>query len=107
MNNSNQNDDLVNYLCASIFEMQGRLKANEVISNSLLKVVCENAPQLIEQIKETITGLSELSLTMNELSEGIASNTFQNEIQQSILRFSLIRESANYSPTHLEVKVKF
>lgn len=74
--------------------------------DSLLKVVCENSPELIEQIKEKITSTSELAISMKEVPAGVGVDAFKQEIEQTILRFSLIKESSNYSPTFIEVKSK-
>ena len=106
MSDKNQNDDLVTYLCTHAFQTEALLKAQSVILNSLMKVVCENAPGLIEQIKETITSTSELTLSMNEVPAGVGVTAFEHEINQTMLRFSLIADSANYSPTFIEVKPK-
>jgi hypothetical protein len=106
MSIENKNDDLVNYLCTHAFQTEALLKAQGVILNSLLKVVCENAPELIEQIKETIASTSELTLSMNEVAAGVGVTAFEHEIKQTMLRFSLIKDSSNYSPTFIEVKPK-
>ena len=71
-----------------------------------MKVICENSPELIEQIKETITSTSELTLSMNEVPAGVGVTAFEHEINQTMLRFSLIADSSNYSPTFIEVKPK-
>ena len=106
MSDSNQNDELVTYLCTHAFQTEALLKAQSVILNSLLKVVCENSPELIEQIKEKISDTSELAITLNEVPAGVGVAAFEHEIKQTLLRFSLIEESSKYSPTFIEVKPK-
>lgn len=106
MNESTNEDSIVKQLLIAVLEMQGMLKANDVIQNSLLSVICQNSPKLIEQIKEKISSVSDLSLSLNESSSEIAATAFSNEIKQSLLRFSLIEEASNYSPTFIEVKDK-
>jgi hypothetical protein len=43
---------------------------------------------------------------MNEVPAGVGVTAFEHEINQTMLRFSLIADSANYSPTFIEVKPK-
>jgi hypothetical protein len=43
---------------------------------------------------------------MKEVPAGVGVEAFEQEIQQTILRFSLLKESSNYSPTFIEVKPK-
>lgn len=104
MSDANEHEEIINFLCTSIFDVQGRLRANEVITNAILKVVCSNAPQLIEQLKETISDTAELAVKMGELPTELEANIFQREIEQCILRFSLYEDSAKYNNTILEVK---
>ena len=54
MSDANQNNEIVTYLCTHAFQTEALLKAQSVILNSLMKVVCANSPELIEQIKETM-----------------------------------------------------
>ena len=104
MNDSTNEDTLVKQIFFAVLELQGKLKANEVIQNSLLSIICQNSPRLIDQIKDKITDVSELSLSLNEFSSEISATAFSDEIKQSILRFSLIVEASKYSPTIIEVK---
>jgi hypothetical protein len=104
MNDSTNEDTLVKQILFAVLELQGKLKANEVIQNSLLSVICQNSPKLIDQIKNNITDVSDLSLSLNEFSSEISASAFSTEIKQSILRFSLIVEASKYSPTTIEVK---
>lgn len=106
MNDTDQNNELIEYFCRSLFNVQGRLRANEITLNSLMSVVCENAPELIEQIKFKINDVADLSLKMGELSTDFSIDDFNKEIDRSIRQFSLIEESAKYCPTQLEVKKK-
>ena len=106
MNSEVGENTLITQLFVAVMELQGMLKASNIVQHSLLSVVCENSPQLIEQIRQKITDVSELSLTLNEFSSEIASTAFSNEIHQSILRFSLIEDASTYSPTFIEVKEK-
>ena len=106
MSDANKNDEIITYLCTHAFETEARLKAQSIVLNSLLTVVCENSPELIEQIKEKITSTSELAISMKEVPVGVGVDAFEQEIEQTILRFSLIKESSNYSPTFIEVKSK-
>ena len=106
MSDANQNNEIVTYLCTHAFQTEALLKAQSVILNSLMKVICENSPELIEQIKETITSTSELALSMNEVPAGVGVTAFEHDINQTMLRFSLIADSAYYSPTFIEVKPK-
>lgn len=98
---SDNNSDLIEYLCGNMFDIQGRLRANEIILNSLMSVICENAPELIEKLKEKINDTSQLSVQMKELSTDFAADAFQREIHQAILKFSLIEEASKYSPTRI------
>lgn len=106
MSNENKNDELITFLCTQAFQTEGLLKAQGVVLYSLMKVICENSPELIEQIKETITSTSELAISMNEVPAGVGVDAFEQEIQQTILRFSLIKESSNYSSTFIKVQPK-
>jgi hypothetical protein len=106
MIDANKNDEIITYLCTHAFETEALLKAQSVVLNSLLKVVCENSPELIEQIKETIESTSELAIRMKEVPAGVGVDAFEQEIQQTILRFSLIKESSKYTHTFIEVKSK-
>jgi hypothetical protein len=106
MSDSNKNEEIITFLCTQAFQTEALLKAQSVVLNALLKVICENSPELIEQIKETIASTSELALSMKEVAAGVGVEAFEQEIQQTILRFSLIKESSNYSPTFIEVKPK-
>jgi hypothetical protein len=106
MSDANQNNELVTYLCTHAFQTEALLKAQGVILNSLIKVVCENSPELIEQIKEAITSTAELTLSMNEVPAGVGVSAFEHEINQTMLRFSLIKDSSKYASTFIEVKPK-
>lgn len=107
MSESNKkNDEMITFLCTQAFQTEAMLKAQSVVLNSLLKVVCENSPELIEQMKETIDSTCELTLAMNEVASGVGVEAFKQEIHQTILRFTLISESAKSSPTFIEVKTK-
>ena len=64
MNDSTNEDTLVKQIFFAVLELQGKLKANEVIQNSLLSIICQNSPRLIDQIKDKITDVSELSLSL-------------------------------------------
>ena len=50
MSDSSKNDEIIEYLFASILDLQGRLQANKILLNSLLSTICENAPELIEKM---------------------------------------------------------
>jgi hypothetical protein len=106
MSDTNEHEQIINFLCTSIFDVQGRLRANEVITNAIVKVICSNAPQLIEQLKETISDTAELGVNMGELPTQMEAEIFQREIEQCILRFSLYEDSAKYNQTAIEVKSK-
>lgn len=106
MNDKNQNDELIEYICGSLFDLQGRLRANEIMLNSLMSVVCENAPELIEKISEKAKDTAELSIKINELTTEFAAQAFEKEINQSIRQFELIEEASKYSDTFIEVKRK-
>ena len=104
MTENQKNDELMQQLVYSVLELQGLLSANNTILHSLLSLVCENAPALIDPIKQKITDVSELKLSMNELTSEISKVAFENEIKRSIHQFDLISESAKYSYTFIEVK---
>lgn len=106
MSVENKNDELITFLCTQAFQTEGLLKAQGIVLYSLLKVICENSPELIEQIKETITSTSELAISMNEVPAGVGVDTFEHEIKQIIIRFNLIKESSNYSSTFIKVQSK-
>lgn len=106
MSNSQSNDELMQQLVFSILEMQGLLSANNTILHSLLTIVCENAPELIESVKSKIDDVSELKLSMNEITSDIYKNSFEREIQQALLQFDLMKESSKYSHTFIAVNNK-
>jgi hypothetical protein len=74
--------------------------------DSLMSIVLENTPQLIDKVKNKIRDVAELSNTMGELSTEFATEAFSNEITQSIKRFDLIEDASKFSDTHIEVKPK-
>lgn len=90
MSEENKNDELITFLCTQAFQTEGILKAQGIVLNSLMKVVCEHSPEFVEQIKEAITSTSELAISMNEVAAGVGVDAFEQEIQQTILRFSLM-----------------
>ena len=100
------NEVLLQQLVHSVLELQGLLSANATILHSLLSIVCENAPALIEPIKEKITDVADLKLKMNEVTSNISVTAFENEIKRCLLQFDLIKESSQYSYTLIEVKDK-
>ena len=106
MTEKNQNDELIEYLCGSLFNLQGRLRANEIVLNSLMSIILENTPQLIDKVKIKIQDVAELSNTMGELSTDFATEAFNNEITQSIKKLDLIEDATKFSDTYIEVKVK-
>lgn len=106
MSDNQRNEELIQQLVYSVLELQGLLSANNTILHSLLSIVCENAPALIDPISEKITDVSDLKIRMNEISSDISKNAFENEIRRSIQQFDLIRESAKYSYTFIEVAEK-
>lgn len=93
MTGVSNNDSLIDYLCGSLMDVRARLKVNEIVTSSLLNAVCEHSPQLIECIKQKISDVAELAVSMGELDTEHEAKIFQKEIQQCILRFSLIEES--------------
>jgi hypothetical protein len=101
-----QSDDLLNKLIFSILELQGIQNANNAILHSLLSVICENAPELIDAIKEKVADVADLKISMNELTSEISKSAFETEIKQALLQFNLIKDSSLYSPTFIEVKPK-
>jgi hypothetical protein len=106
MSNTNQNDDIIEFLCGSVFDLQGHLKANSILLNSLMSIVCENAPELIQKIIEKTNDVAELSVKMGELRTDFAVEAFKKEINQSIKLFALMEESSKYSDTYIEIKKK-
>ena len=100
------NEILLKQLVHSVLELQGLLDANATILHSFLSIVCENAPALIEPIKEKITDVADLKLKMNEVTSNISVTAFESEIKRSLLQFDLIKESSQYSYTFIEVKDK-
>ncbi len=106
MNHTDQTDNLLNYLCASLFDLQGRLRASEVVLSSMVSVVCENAPELIDQLKLKISDTADLSTSMGELSTEPALEAFKREIRQSMAHFSLFEEASKHCSTTLGVKSK-
>jgi hypothetical protein len=100
------NEVLLQQLVHSVLELQGLLSANATILHSLLSIVCENAPALIEPIKEKITDVADLKLKMNEVTSNISVAAFESEIKRCLLQFDLIKESSQYSYTFIEVKDK-
>ena len=106
MLDSNKSDEIITFLCTHAFQTEALLKAQGIVLNSLMKVICENSPELIEQITGTIASTSELAISLNEIPAGVGVEAFEKEINQTILRFSLIKESSNYASTFIEVKPK-
>lgn len=88
-----ERDNLIDYLCGQVFDLQGRLRANEIVLQTLLAEVCENNPVLIESLPKRISDICELSREMNDLDVDIAVQSFEKEIKQTILRFDLIRNA--------------
>ena len=106
MSETNKNEEIITFLCTHAFQMEGLLKAQSVVLNSLIAIVCENSPDLIEQIKDKIISISDLAITMKEVPHGVGVEAFEQEIKQTILRFNLIKESSNYSSTFIQVQPK-
>jgi hypothetical protein len=106
MSENQNNDELIQQLVYGVLELQGLQSANATILHSLLSIVCENAPALIEPIKEKITDVADLKLKMNEVTSSISITAFENEIKRAILQFDLIKESSQYSYTFIDVKDK-
>lgn len=107
MSDASQKDPLIGYICEHIFDIQGRLHANEVVLHSLVSVICENAPELIGQLKSKISDVTELKTTMQEVPEGPIAEKFKKEIEQNIRLFSLIETASKYSPTRIKIKNNF
>ena len=103
MSSNRSNEEFMQKMSYSILELQGLLSANNVILHSLLSIVCENAPILIDSIKNKIEDIADLKLVMNELGSDISKNAFEREIQESLLQFDLIRESSKYSATFINI----
>ncbi len=101
-----KNEELIQQLVYGVLELQGLQSANETILHSLLSIVCENAPALIEPLKEKISDVSDLKLKMNEVTSNISITAFENEIKRTLHQFDLIKESSQYSHTFIEVKDK-
>jgi hypothetical protein len=106
MSDNQKNEELLQQLVYGVLELQGLLSANNTILHSLQSIICENAPELIGDIKQKILDVSELKLTMNELTSDISKSAFEREIKQSLLQFNLIEEASTYSHTFIEVKNK-
>lgn len=106
MTEKNQNDELIEYLCGSLFDLQGKQHANSILLNSLISVICENAPELIDKIKDKTSDVSELSIKLGELSTDYALESFRTHISQTLKQFELIRESSKFSDTLIEVRKK-
>lgn len=106
MSSNHSNEEFIQKMSYSILELQGLLSANNVILHSLLSIVCENAPTLIDSIKNKIEDLADLKLVMNELGSDISKNAFEREIKESLLQFDLIKESSQYSSTFISVDDK-
>jgi len=105
MSEIDDNEVLIRQLVHSVLELQGLSSAHNTILNSLLSVVCEKAPTLIDEIKENIKNVAELKIRF-EISSGISTTSFQNEIDQTLKRFDLITQAATLSHTYIEVKDK-
>ena len=106
MSGNQSNEEFIQKMSYSILELQGLLSANNVILHSLLSIVCENAPILIDSIKNKIEDVADLKLVMNELGSDISKNAFEREIKESLLQFDLIRESSKYSATFINIRDK-
>lgn len=106
MSDNQNNEELIQQLVYGVLELQGLQSASSTILHSLLSIVCENAPALIEPIKEKITDIADLKLKMNEVTSNISITSFEKEIKRAILQFDLIKESAQYSYTFIDVKDK-
>jgi hypothetical protein len=106
MSDNQNNEELIQRLIYGVLELQGLQSANTTILRSLLGIVCENAPALIDPIKEQIKDVADLKLKMNEVTSDVAIAAFEREIKKAIHQFDLIRESSQYSYTFIEVKDK-
>ena len=106
MSNSQSNEEFLQKMSYSILELQGLLSANNTILHPLLSIVCENAPQLIDSIKNKIDDVADLKIAMNELTSSVSKNAFELEIKGSLQQFDLIRESSKYSTTFINISDK-
>lgn len=106
MSDSQQNEELLQQLVHSVLELQGLLSANNTILHSLLSIICENAPELIDDLKQKISDVCELKLSMQEITSDISKDAFEREIKQTLLQFNLIEEASTYNRTFIEIKNK-
>ena len=106
MSENQKIEELFKQLVCEVLELRGLQSANATILHSLLSIVCENAPALIEPIKEKITDVADLQLKMNEVTSTISIAAFEKEIKRALVQFDLMKESSQYSYTFIDVKDK-
>ena len=105
MSDNQNNEVLTQQLVHSVLELQGLLSANNSILHSLLSIICEKSPELIDEIKLKITDVAELKVK-HELASNISITSFQNEVAQTLRYFDLYKQASTYSHTYIEVKDK-
>jgi hypothetical protein len=99
------NEVLIRQLVHSVLELQGLSSAHNTILHSLMSIICEKAPTLIDEIKEKINDVADLKIQF-EIESSISKVSFQNEITQTLKHFELITQAASLSHTYIEVKDK-
>ena len=102
--NDDGDEKLLEYTFLSFLNLRARFEANEVIMNALLHTVVEHAPELIEPLKERISGIAELKNLQirNSFTSG-EPEIFDAHIKQSLLMFQLIEEGSQF----IEKKISF
>jgi hypothetical protein len=76
MIDNQNNEELIQKFIYGVLELQGLQSANATILSSFLSIVCENAPALIDPIKEQITDVANLKLKMNEVTSDVSVSAF-------------------------------
>ena len=99
------NEILMRQLVHSVLELQGLSSAHNTILHSLLSIVCEKSPSLIDEIKDKIKDVADLKIQF-EIASDISKSSFKNEIDQCLKHFELIIQAASLSHTYIEVKDK-
>ena len=105
MTDEKDNEVVLQQLVHSVLELQGLSNVNNSILHSLLSIICEKSPELIDEIKLKITDVAELKVE-HELASNISITSFQNEVAQSLRYFDLYKQASTYSHTYIEVKDK-
>jgi hypothetical protein len=102
--NDDGDEKFLEYTFLSLLNLRARFEANEVIMNALLHTVVEHAPELIEPLKDRISGIAEMKdLQIRTSFTAGEPEIFNAHIKQSLLMFQLIEEGSQF----IDKKISF